>query len=146
MKSSYKICSENFVKIGVTLSDYLGEEKSSKDKTVVHKLKPSDPTVVDEVRVYIEMGKPDKYGVDVRWDMEIDHDDDVALDQCLIDHMSLLVDNVIFELEDNLSGVATPYLTGLVKIKKNNGIWLSSSRLGILKGQLLRIYRWAFKR
>lgn len=145
MKNSYKICVKNFDKIGNTLSDYLGE-KSDKPSPIVHKLKPVNPAAVGDVRIYIEMGAVNNQGVDVYWDMEIDHDDDVALDQCLIDHMSLLVGNVIFELEDTLSDVATPHLSGFVEVKKNDGVWHSNARLGILKGSLLRFYRWAFKR
>jgi|10_taG_2_1085330.scaffolds.fasta_scaffold00379_16 hypothetical protein len=145
MKNSYKICVENFDKIGNVLSGYLGE-KSDKLSPIVHKLEPANPAAVGDVRIYIEMGTVNKHGVDVHWDMEIDHDDDVALDQYLIDHMSLLIGSVISELEDTLSDVATPHLSGFVEIKNHDGVWCANARLRILKGSLLRFYRWAFKK
>ena len=133
MSKVYKICLENFKKVGEAMTDYLSCTDELSDN-------------VEEVRVDVSMGEMNDQGIDVEWFVEFDHNDQFDVPDQSAHEVMFLVSEVLFDLEDSLRGYPTPHLNAVIKNKKNDTGWSSDQKIKFLRGWILKTWRFIFKR
>ena len=96
---------------------------------------------VDEVRINISTGQKDKNGIDVHWDVEIDHPDDHSLDRKLAFDLMTVAASGIDKSEVVLRDFETPHLNIVIKLTKTEDEWQWSVKPGFIKGWPLKFFR-----
>ena len=96
---------------------------------------------IEEVRINIETGQEDLNGIDIHWDVEIDHPDDYDLERQAAFEIMSAAGTAIDTAETTLKGLKTPHLDIFVRVYRVEGKWESSVKSGFLKGWSLKLIR-----